>query len=105
MIVNEETGQISSFLALWMIAYDAAQAAAPRLLGPRASPRLRLGSKILVPIPSVLAEAARDTGRAGAQADGHAGRGLLLFGLAFAVTPWQMPPPIPTYEKAANPCR
>jgi len=75
VIVNEETGQISSFLALWMIAYDAAQAAAPRLLGPRASPRLRLGSKILVPIPSVLAEAARDTGRAGAQADGHAGRG------------------------------
>ncbi len=82
---------IGSFLALWIIAYGAVQAFAPRLLGAKGQPdsettrKAILWAGLLVPIPFGLAAAAW-------LADGPAPwltatliGGLLLFGFVFAV--------------------
>ncbi|WP_416914248.1 organoarsenical effux MFS transporter ArsJ [Seohaeicola sp.] len=82
---------IGSFLALWIIAYGAVQAFAPRLLGGKGQPEAETTRKailwagLLVPIPFLLAGAAW-------AADGPAPwltatliAGLLLFGFVFAV--------------------
>jgi hypothetical protein len=82
---------IGGFLALWIIAYGAVQAAAPRILGARGQSDAAITAKaifwagLLVPIPFALALAA-------ALADGPAPwltatliGGLLLFGFVFAV--------------------
>jgi MFS family permease len=82
---------IGSFLALWIIAYGAVQALAPRLLGAKGQPEAETTRKailwagLLVPIPFLLAGAAW-------AADGPAPwltatliGGLLLFGFVFAV--------------------
>ena len=82
---------VGGFLALWIIAYGAVQALAPRILGGRGQPEAATvalairWSGLLVPIPFVLAFAAH-------LADGPAPwltvalvAGLLLFGFVFAV--------------------
>ena len=82
---------IGGFLALWIIAYGAVQAIAPRILGGKGQPeaettrRAILWAGLLVPIPLLLAGAAW-------AADGPAPwltitliGGLLLFGFVFAV--------------------
>jgi hypothetical protein len=82
---------IGGFLALWIIAYGAVQAFAPRLLGAKAQPEAETTRKailwagLLVPIPFLLAGAAW-------VADGPQPwltvtliLGLLLFGFVFAV--------------------
>ena len=82
---------IGGFLALWIIAYGAVQALAPRLLGARTQPEAETTRKailwagLLVPIPFLLAVAAW-------AADGPAPwltstliGGLLVFGFVFAV--------------------
>ena len=82
---------IGSFLALWIIAYGAVQAMAPRILGAKGQPEAETTRKaivwagLLVPIPFALAAAAW-------AADGPAPwltatliGGLLLFGFVFAV--------------------
>ena len=82
---------IGSFLGLWIIAYGAVQAFAPRLLGSKGQPEVETTRKaifwagLLVPIPFLLAAAAW-------AADGPAPwltatliGGLLLFGFVFAV--------------------
>ena len=82
---------IGGFLALWIIAYGAVQAFAPRLLGAKGQPegettgKAILWAGLLVPIPFALALAAW-------AADGPAPwltvtliAGLLLFGFVFAV--------------------
>jgi hypothetical protein len=82
---------IGSFLALWIIAYGAVQAMAPRILGAKGQPEAETTRKaiawagLLVPIPFALAAAAW-------AADGPAPwltttliSGLLLFGFVFAV--------------------
>ena len=82
---------IGSFLALWIIAYGAVQAFAPRLVGGKGQPEAETTRKailwagLLVPIPFLLAGAAW-------AADGPAPwftatliAGLLLFGFVFAV--------------------
>ncbi len=82
---------IGGFLALWIIAYGAVQALAPRILGARAVPEgdmvrmAVLWAGWLVPIPFVLAGA---TWLAGAPADWLTTTligGLMLFGFVFAV--------------------
>ncbi|MCD1617167.1 organoarsenical effux MFS transporter ArsJ [Salipiger marinus] len=82
---------VGGFMALWIIAYGAVQAFAPRLLGGRAQPEAQITRKailwsgLLVPIPFALALAAL-------LSDGPAlwltivlVAGLLLFGFVFAV--------------------
>jgi MFS family permease len=82
---------IGSFMALWIIAYGAVQAYAPRLLGAKGQPEAETVRKaifwagLLVPIPFLLAAAAWI-------AEGPAPwltltliLGLLLFGFVFAV--------------------
>jgi MFS family permease len=82
---------IGGFLALWIIAYGAVQAAAPRLLGARGQPEAEMTRKAirwsgaLVPIPFLLALAAWVTGEPSGWLTAVLVGGLLLFGFVFAV--------------------
>lgn len=82
---------IGSFLALWIIAYGAVQAAAPRLLGAKAQPEAETVRKaivwaaLLVPIPFVLAGAAWVAGGPSPALTAVLIAGLLVFGFVFAV--------------------
>lgn len=82
---------IGSFLALWIIAYGAVQAAAPRLLGARGQPEVETTRKairwagLLVPIPFLLAGAAWIAGEPAPWLTATLIGGLLLFGFVFAV--------------------
>ena len=82
---------IGSFLALWIIAYGAVQAAAPRILGARTQPegtmtaRAILWAGLLVPIPFLLAAAAWAAGDPAPWLTATLIGGLLLFGFVFAV--------------------
>ncbi len=82
---------IGGFLALWIIAYGAVQAMAPRLLGGRAQPegvivaKAILWAGLLVPIPFALAALALAAGGPSAALTVALVLGLLLFGFVFAV--------------------
>jgi MFS family permease len=82
---------IGSFLALWIIAYGAVQAAAPRLLGGRAQPlaatvaRAIRWAGFLVPVPFLLAGAALWAGGPSPALTATLTGGLLVFGFVFAV--------------------
>ena len=82
---------IGSFLALWIIAYGAVQAAAPRILGGKGQSEATTVSKailwagLLVPIPFVLAAAAYWGGTPSPILTGTLIAGLLAFGFVFAV--------------------
>lgn len=82
---------IGSFLALWLIAYGAVQALAPRLLGARDQPLEKtvrqaiLWAGLLVPIPFLLAGAAWASGGASPWLTSVLALGLLVFGFGFAV--------------------
>jgi MFS family permease len=82
---------IGSFLALWIIAYGAVQAAAPRLLGARTQPQEAMTEKailwagLLVPIPFALAAAALLAGGPAPWLTATLIAGLLLFGFVFAI--------------------
>jgi hypothetical protein len=82
---------IGSFLALWIIAYGAVQAAAPRILGGKAQPesatvrKAILWAGLLVPIPFALAAAALWAGEPSPALTGILIAGLLAFGFVFAV--------------------
>ena len=82
---------IGSFLALWIIAYGAVQAMAPRILGGKDQPqaatvrRAILWSGLLVPIPFALAAMAWAAGAPSPALTATLIAGLLLFGFVFAV--------------------
>lgn len=82
---------IGSFLALWIIAYGAVQAAAPRLLGAKVQPEAETVRKaifwagLLVPIPFVLAGVAWAAGGPSPALTAALIGGLLVFGFVFAV--------------------
>ena len=82
---------IGSFLALWIIAYGAVQAMAPRLLGGKAQPESVIVAKavrwagLLVPIPFALAVLAWAAGGPSPALSITLVLGLLLFGFVFAV--------------------
>jgi hypothetical protein len=82
---------IGGFLALWIIAYGAVQALAPRLLGARGQPEAETTRKailwagLLVPIPFLLAGAAWAAGEPAPWLTATLVAGLLLFGFVFAV--------------------
>lgn len=82
---------IGSFLALWIIAYGAVQAMAPRLLGGKAQPESAIVAKairwagLLVPIPFALAAIAWAAGGPSPALTVTLVLGLLLFGFVFAV--------------------
>ncbi|MGY6547725.1 MAG: organoarsenical effux MFS transporter ArsJ [Roseinatronobacter sp.] len=82
---------IGSFLALWIIAYGAVQAMAPRLLGAKAQPEVETTRKaifwagLLVPIPFLLAGAAWVAGDPSDWLTGTLVAGLLVFGFVFAI--------------------
>jgi hypothetical protein len=82
---------IGSFLALWIIAYGAVQAAAPRILGARTQPEGAMTAKailwagLLVPIPFLLAAAAWAAGDPAPWLTATLIGGLLVFGFVFAV--------------------
>jgi hypothetical protein len=82
---------IGSFLALWIIAYGAVQAAAPRLLGARTQPEEAMTGKailwagLLVPIPFALAAAALLAGGPSPALTATLIAGLLFFGFVFAI--------------------
>jgi hypothetical protein len=82
---------IGGFLALWIIAYGAVQAIAPRLLGGRSQPegaivgRAILWAGLLVPIPFALAGAALWAGAPSPGLTVTLIAGLLAFGFVFAV--------------------
>jgi MFS family permease len=82
---------IGGFLALWIIAYGAVQAAAPRLLGARGRPetetvrKATLWAGLLVPIPFLLAAVAWAAGAPSPALTATLIGGLLLFGFVFAV--------------------
>jgi MFS family permease len=82
---------IGSFLALWIIAYGAVQALAPRLLGPRASPRPRRparrssGPGFWCRSRSCWPVAAWAAGEPAEWLTATLVAGLLLFGFVFAV--------------------
>jgi MFS family permease len=82
---------IGSFLALWIIAYGAVQAAAPRLLGGRAQPlaatvaRAIRWAGFLVPLPFLLAGAALWAGGPSPALTATLIGGLLVFGFVFAI--------------------
>ena len=82
---------IGGFLALWIIAYGAVQAAAPRLLGARGQPESAITTRavrwagLLVPIPFALALAAWVSGGPSPALTATLVAGLLLFGFVFAV--------------------
>ncbi len=82
---------VGAFMALWIIAYGAVQAAAPRLLGAKAQPLEAVTAKAirwagyLVPIPFALAAAAWVAGDPTAWLTTTLIVGLLVFGFVFAV--------------------
>jgi MFS family permease len=82
---------IGSFLALWIIAYGAVQALAPRLLGGKAQPEIAIVAKairwagLLVPIPFALAALAWGAGGPSPALTTALVLGLLLFGFVFAI--------------------
>jgi hypothetical protein len=82
---------IGGFMALWIIAYGAVQAAAPRLLNAKGKPEAEIISKAitwagwLTPIPFALAAAAWMTGEPALWLTLTLVAGLLLFGYVFAV--------------------
>jgi MFS family permease len=82
---------IGSFLALWIIAYGAVQAFAPRLLGARGQPEAEMTRKailwagLLVPIPFLLAGAAWAAAGPALWLTATLIGGLLLFGFVFAI--------------------
>jgi hypothetical protein len=82
---------IGSFLALWIIAYGAVQAAAPRLIGnrdqalPVTARKAQAWAGWLVPIPFALAAAALLAGGPSPALTATLILGLLLFGFVFAV--------------------
>jgi hypothetical protein len=82
---------IGGFLALWIIAYGAVQALAPRILGGRAQPEAAIVARAvawagyLVPIPFALAAAAFWAGGPSPLFSGVLVAGLLLFGFVFAI--------------------
>ncbi len=82
---------IGSFLAVWIIAYGAVQAAAPRILGAKGQPESTTVAKavvwagLLVPIPFALAAAAFWAGAPSPALTATLIAGLLLFGFVFAV--------------------
>ena len=82
---------IGGFLALWMIAYGAVQAAAPRILQTQGKPESAIvaaairWSALLVPIPFALAAVAYLAGAPAPWLSLSIVAGLLLFGFVFAV--------------------
>jgi MFS family permease len=82
---------VGSFMALWIIAYGAVQAAAPRLLGGSGQPQAETTAKAvrwagyLVPIPFALAAAAWVAGDPTPWLTATLILGLLAFGFVFAV--------------------
>jgi MFS family permease len=82
---------VGGFMALWIIAYGAVQAAAPRLLGGKAQPEAETTAKairwagLLTPIPFALAAAAWAAGAPAPWLTATLIAGLLLFGFVFAV--------------------
>jgi hypothetical protein len=82
---------IGGFLALWIIAYGAVQAAAPRLLRARALDAAAITRKAvfwagcLVPIPFVLAATALLAGEPASWLSVTLVAGLLVFGFVFAL--------------------
>lgn len=82
---------IGSFLALWIIAYGAVQALAPRLLGGRNQSEAEITRKasrwagFLVPVPCVLAVAAATVQDPTLWLTATLIGGLLVFGFIFAV--------------------
>lgn len=82
---------IGGFLALWIIAYGAVQALAPRLLGAKGQPQAETTRQairwagLLVPIPVLLAGAAWVAGEPAPWLTATLVVGLLLFGFVFAV--------------------
>ena len=82
---------IGGFLALWIIAYGAVQAFAPRILGARAQPEDAIVRKairvagLLVPIPFLLAAAALAAGDPADWLTATLIGGLMLFGFVFAI--------------------
>jgi hypothetical protein len=82
---------IGGFLALWIIAYGAVQAMAPRILGGKAQPltataqKAALWSGLLVPIPFALAALALWAGDPAPWLTVTLIVGLLAFGFVFAV--------------------
>jgi hypothetical protein len=82
---------IGGFLALWIIAYGAVQAAAPRILGAKgqaeavATSKAILWAGLLVPIPFALAAVAFIAQGPSLALTGVLIAGLLLFGFVFAV--------------------
>lgn len=82
---------VGSFMALWIIAYGAVQALAPRLLGARCQPQAETTAKairwagLLVPIPFLLAGAALAAGAPALWLTATLVAGLLLFGFVFAI--------------------
>jgi MFS family permease len=82
---------IGGFLALWIIAYGAVQAFAPRLLGARGQPEVETTRKailwagLLVPIPFALALAAWASDGPAPWLSLTLVAGLLIFGFVFAV--------------------
>lgn len=82
---------IGGFMAVWIIAYGAVQALAPRLLGPKGQGEERTAraairwAGALVPIPLLLALAALVAGEATPWLTGGLIAGLLAFGFVFAV--------------------
>ncbi|MEF3048979.1 organoarsenical effux MFS transporter ArsJ [Pseudotabrizicola sp. L79] len=82
---------VGGFMAVWIIAYGAVQALAPRLLGARTQPedqmvrKAVLWSGLLVPIPFALAVAATVAGGPAPWLTGVLVVGLLVFGFVFAI--------------------
>jgi MFS family permease len=82
---------IGSFLALWIIAYGAVQAFAPRLLGGKGQPEAETTRKailwagLLVPIPFALAAATWVAGDPAEWLTATLIGGLLVFGFVFAI--------------------
>ena len=82
---------VGGFMALWIIAYGAVQAAAPRILGGKSQPEAETTRKavvwagLLVPIPFALAGLALLAGDPAPWLTASLIAGLLLFGFVFAV--------------------
>jgi MFS family permease len=82
---------IGGFLALWIIAYGAVQAYAPRLLGAKGQPEAETTRKailwagLLVPIPFALAVATWAAGDPAEWLTATLIGGLLVFGFVFAI--------------------
>ena len=82
---------VGGFMALWIIAYGAVQAMAPRLLGGKTQPETETVRKaifyagLLVPIPFALALAVWVAGEPSIWMTTTLVAGLLLFGFVFAI--------------------